>query len=321
MTEKNWTVQNEIRVDEFLRKELPVLLHAEISRGKIRRFIMKGEIFTAADKNSPRKICRNPSFILKKNSRIFVRIDEEKFFFEKQNDDAEFFVTQKNILFEDEFFIIVEKPAFLPTEKTFVASRKSAHDGVIEYLWKKNPQQKNPPYAGIMHRLDRTTSGALLFTKSRTVNKDVAKIFSSHEIKKIYAAVCTIKNPAAMNRLEEKNFSVENFLKRVSKKSEQCKMGAVEKNQGGDFCRTDFSVKKISGNFAAVECFLHTGRTHQIRATLSSIGLPVLGDELYGGKKFSRVMLHSKILEFVHPVTKKIVHAESNLPAEFSDFF
>ena len=69
------------------------------------------------------------------------------------------------VLFEDENLIFINKPAFFPVEQTITGSRANLHDAVVDYLWKRNPSLPNPPYAGIMHRLDRTTSGLILFTK------------------------------------------------------------------------------------------------------------------------------------------------------------
>lgn len=305
MIEKNWTANEKKTLNEFLRQKIPELLEGEISNSKIRRLIVSG----AAYINS--KQCRIPSFKINSGSTIKVLIDKDKFFFEKQPEDADFELTENDVLFEDEYLIAINKPPFLPTEQTITGQRKNAHDCTVEYLWKKNPSLRNPPYVGIMHRLDRETSGILLFTKSRSVNKDISEMFKNRGIKKIYRAVCTGKIP------EQKEFTVENFIARISPKSSACKMGIVPESKGGLFAKTDFKIISEKNGFIQIDCQLHTGRTHQIRVQLSSLNLPIAGDELYGGIKSDRIKLHARKMEFVYPVSKEKITIESEIPKDF----
>lgn len=244
MIEKIWTANEKKTLNEFLRQKIPELLEGEISNSKIRRLIVSG----AAYINS--KQCRIPSFKINSGSTIKVLIDKDKFFFEKQPEDADFELTENDVLFEDEYLIAINKPPFLPTEQTITGQRKNAHDCTVEYLWKKNPSLRNPPYVGIMHRLDRETSGILLFTKSRSVNKDISEMFKNRGIKKIYRAVCTGKIP------EQKEFTVENFIARISPKSSACKMGIVPESKGGLFAKTDFKIISEKNGFIQIDCQL-----------------------------------------------------------------
>lgn len=244
MIEKIWIANKKKTLNEFLRQKIPELLEGEISNSKIRRLIVSG----AAYINS--KQCRIPSFKINSGSTIKVLIDKEKFFFEKQPEDADFELTENDVLFEDEYLIAINKPPFLPTEQTITGQRKNAHDCTVEYLWKKNPSLRNPPYVGIMHRLDRETSGILLFTKSRSVNKDISEMFKNRGIKKIYRAVCTGKIP------EQKEFTVENFIARISPKSSACKMGIVPESKGGLFAKTDFKIISEKNGFIQIDCQL-----------------------------------------------------------------
>ena len=305
MIEKIWTSNKKETLNEFLRQKIPELLEGEISNSKIRRLIVSGAVYI----NS--KQCRIPSFKINSGSTIKVLIDKEKFFFEKQPEDADFELTENDVLFEDEYLIAINKPPFLPTEQTITGQRKNAHDCTVEYLWKKNPSLRNPPYVGIMHRLDRETSGILLFTKSRSVNKDISEMFKNRGIKKIYRAVCTGKIP------EQKEFTVENFIARISPKSSACKMGIVPESKGGLFAKTDFKIISEKNGFIQIDCQLHTGRTHQIRVQLSSLNLPIAGDELYGGIKSDRIKLHARKMEFVYPVSKEKITIESEIPKDF----
>ena len=305
MIEKTWTANEKKTLNEFLRQKIPELLEGEISNSKIRRLIVSGAVYI----NS--RQCRIPSFKINSGSAIKVLIDKEKFFFEKQPEDADFELTENDVLFEDEYLIVINKPPFLPTEQTITGQRKNAHDCAVKYLWQKNPALRNPPYVGIMHRLDRETSGILLFTKSRSVNKDISEMFKTRGIKKIYRAVCTGKLP------EQKEFTVENFIARISPKSSACKMGIVPESKGGLFAKTDFKIISEKNGFIQIDCQLHTGRTHQIRVQLSSVNLPIAGDELYGGIKSDRIKLHARKMEFVHPVSKEKITIESKIPKDF----
>lgn len=329
-----------IRLDDFLRNALPSKLSEpeNASNSKIRRLIVSGSVSVNGMK------IRRPAFLLRGKSEIRVFIDEAKFFYEKTPDDIKFEVSEKDVLFEDEYLIIVDKPSRFPTEETIVGSEKrdNLHSAVVRYLWRKNPSLRNPPYAGIMHRLDRETSGVILFTKSRSVNKKIQAMFENRGFRKIYVALCEITNESRNcsscgsgfpfgngfcegRKLSEengfsagKNFSVEMFMNRVSPKTRSAKWGFVPEEKGGLYSRTDFSVleeRLFEGKKCVlVQAELFTGRTHQIRVHLGSRGLPVLGDVLYGGSDAERIMLHSLNLEFFHPVTGKLVSVSAEVP-------
>ena len=415
------TVQSAATLNDFLRKELPKFLQgqnegragcvqdqnvarekAALSNSKIRRLLFSGNVMVAAsperkalqDQNGGKKalqaqnqrggffVCKNPAFALRKNARVKVSLDQEKFFYEKQSDDIKFELDSSRVLYEDDAIIVVNKPPRFPTEPTFVQDRDNLRAAVIRYLHKKIGLEKNPPYCGIVHRLDRDTSGVILFSKRRDCNAALFAAFDSSRLeeggadaagkaekaagslglglgsslrsaqeraaKKIYVAVC---EPAALSGLangsstandsKPKNaalsglekdfvqgqkagafkvgafFSVQNYLGRVSPKSEAAKWGNVPKEKGGKFARTDFKVLEKSGGRFFVQAELFTGRTHQIRVHLSQRGLPILGDQLYGGAQAERIFLHALSLELPHPLTGKPLRFEAPLPPEF----
>lgn len=307
---KTFTLKTDkkIRLDELLRLELPSLVGKEISNSKIRRLIVAGAVCV-----NSRQV-RVPGFIVFAKSTVTALIEEEKLFFEKPVDDIAFELTQKDVLFEDESIIVVNKPSHFPTEKTIVDSRDNLHAAVVRYLFNKqkitSPNAKNPPYCGIMHRLDRDTSGVILFTKKREVNAFCHDMFEQHTAKKVYIAAVS-KMP------EQKKFSVDFTMGRISPKGQSAKWGRLSPEKGGVTSRTDFEVTKIKSPFTLIECHLYTGRTHQIRVHLSSVGLSILGDELYGGKPFKRIMLHALSLTFPHPKTKEMICVKAPLPQEF----
>ena len=282
---------SKISLNEFLQKELPVKAgYKLISKSKIRRLIISHSVSV-----NGKEIIR-PGFILFENTIVTVKIDEEKIFYEKQPDDIKFEVTEKSVLFENDDLIFIDKPPFFPVEQTIVNNRDNLHDAVVRYLWKKNPELRNKPYVGIMHRLDRETSGVILFTKNRNVNKEISQMFQKHDFIKKYAAVVEdnyLLKPG-------KKFTVEKYMGRITSKSQKGRWGELPEEKGGVYSKTDFEViqkMEIEGRKCLlIECTLFTGRTHQIRVHLSEAGYPVLGDELYGGSPAKRLYLHSKEL-------------------------
>ena len=368
-----FTVEKPATLNDFLREELPSLLQdgdcgqnslqakdcgaaakIVVSNSKIRRLIFSQNVFVCPNgsqaqdarrapnhKASQAKdgggffLCKNPAFSLKKNARVKVLFDKEKFFYEKQNGDIEFELNDSRVLYEDDAIIVVNKPPHFPTEATFAQDRDNLRAAVIRYLHKKIGLDKNPPYCGIVHRLDRDTSGAILFSKKRTCNAALFAAFDSSEAesggssglagnlraaKKIYVAVC---EPAGSSGLANsfrvgQEFSVQNYLGRVSGKSQAAKWGFVPKEKGGKFARTDFKILEEKGGRFFVEAELFTGRTHQIRVHLSQKGLPILGDVLYGGRAAERIFLHARYLELPHPESGEPLRFEAPLPPEFA---
>ena len=118
--------------------------------------------------------------------------------------------------------------------------------------------------------------------------------------------------------LSNDSFSVQNYLGRVSQKSEAAKWGYVPKEKGGKFARTDFKILKKAGGLIFVQAKLWTGRTHQIRVHLAQSGLPILGDTLYGGRAAERIFLHALSLDLPHPISGQPQHFEAPLPPEFA---
>ena len=298
------------RLDEFLRRELPNSVvecsrseriennaeHGQFSNSKIRRLIVSGSVSVNG------RVVNRPAFELRGKSSIEVLFDSERFFYEKQPEDAAFTMSDEAVLYEDDNLIFVNKPADYPVEQTITGNRANLHDAVVDYLWKRNSSLRNPPYVGIMHRLDRTTSGVIVFTKTRSVNKEVSEVFQSHILTKQYLAVVEAPRNRHPELVSGSTFNVEMYMNRITGKSQQGKWGEVPESRGGQYSKTDFRVLKkitVEGRpCLLIECNLHTGRTHQIRVHLASRGLPILGDELYGGHPAKRLYLHAARLSF-----------------------
>ncbi|MBQ9538119.1 MAG: RluA family pseudouridine synthase, partial [Treponema sp.] len=320
----HWTSHSQERLDVFLRRELAGLMPAGVvlSNSKLRRMIVAGCVTVDG------RECRRPAFELRKGCRVSVSLDADRLFYEKDNGDIEFVLEAKDVLFEDDVIIVVNKPPFLPSEETVVKERRNLHQAVIDYLWKNNPSLRNPPYVGIMHRLDRETSGAILFTKSRSVNKAVHDAFEGHKVRKVYRAVSGCRDERGLSALcLPYSFSVEGFVGRVSPRGSPCKMGNLSEAEGGLYAHTDFSLlsleRRVGKTLCYFDCCLQTGRTHQIRLHLSNSGFPIIGDSLYGGEagfeeNGGRIMLHARLLEFCHPLSGNLISCEACLPPLFA---
>ena len=299
---------------EFLALTLPgELAHIsncpELSKSKIRRLIIAGCVTVNG------KQVRVPAFSVIRGSAIAVRFDTEKFGFEKKPEDTAFEMTEERILYEDEAVIVIDKPAGIPTEATIVASRDHLHAAVKRFLQARDGT-RNEPYVGLHHRLDRETSGVILFSKSRAVNPACHAMFETHIARKEYEALTAVQD-----FLPDDLFSVDNSLGRISVNSARAKWGAVL--SGGAPAHTDFRVLERFDRALRVLALPLTGRTHQIRVHLSGLGLPLLGDELYGGPNsldgysVARVMLHARSLAFPHPVTGTMVTVTAPLPPDY----
>ena len=168
---------------------------------------------------------------------------------------------------------------------------------------------------GIVHRLDKDTSGVMLIAKTDEVHEKLAHAFAQREVKKVYRALCwgVFRRTSGECRGP------------IGRHPVQRKKMAVMMNAGrGRAAWTDYRVLQQSKHGAEVECRLHTGRTHQIRVHLSHLRNPIWGDLLYGtqhtladGFKPERQMLHAAHLEIAHPVTGKMLQFEATLPADF----
>ena len=220
------------------------------------------------------------------------------------------------LLYQDDHLLVVDKPAGLPTQPTLDESRASVFTTLKAFLEQRDGR---PPYLGLHHRLDRDTSGVLLFTKDQKANLGVAALFASKTMRKTYQAL------AAPGTGCPDQWEVENHLGVVGRVGKASKFGAVR--SGGDAAQTSFRVLERLPGAVLVEARPHTGRTHQIRVHLAEDGHPIYGDAFYGGAMqlkapggavaVPRVLLHAAELEFPHPLTDAVLKIRCPLPADF----
>ena len=290
------------RLDFALADWLPAALGRPVSKAKIRKLIMAGAVYLN------RSRMRNASTVLNSGAIVEADVDTVRLFEDSTAHDKEFELTAGRILFEDPDLIVIDKPPGLPSHPTLDQSRDNLFAAVTRFLTRRD---KSAPELGIHQRLDRDTSGIMLFTKSRRVNAAVTEMFARHRALKTYQAL----TPGPRSKLA-REWTIRNHLGKVSSKSKRSKYGAVD--AGGDAAETHFCVIESYSRGLWIEAIPKTGRTHQIRVHLSEFGLPIFGDELYGDDKSApRLMLHASRLVFPHPVTGDQISVESPLPQDF----
>lgn len=308
-------------LDEYLSQWLSHLITPELSRSKIRQMILMGAVFV----NRHRE--KKPKAPVGAGAVVEVYYDERKLGASSGEVAAQQYrISRTDILYEDDYLIAINKPSGLPTQPTLDPLRSNLYDLLVKYR-AENPSATGGVYVGLHHRLDKDTSGIVLFTKKEEANVGVSQLFSEHKIEKAYHALVW-KTPWVSSSLptlsKNSEFFVENYLGKISSKNETSKYGKV--SSGGDFARTDFKVVEAFSSFLWLEARPKTGRTHQIRVHCSEMGLPILGDPLYFPSgvipmvQVPRLMLHAFSLKFEHPIKsigKGGVGIESPLPAEF----
>ena len=302
------TAHQGMRLDQALALLLPDALGQPLSKAKVRKLIVAGAVYL----NGTR--VRIASKELRANAKVDAYVDLKKLL-EREGPAADrtFRMDAARVLFEDEDLIAVDKPAGLPTQPTLDEARDNLFASVKKFLAERDGTAD--PYLGLHHRLDRDTSGVVLFTKTKRANAGVADLFSGHQARKVYHAL-TVR-PKKVNR----EWTVRNFLGRVEGKGgKKARFAAVR--SGGDSAHTEFRLIEELDAALYVEARPRTGRTHQIRVHLASDGMPILGDAHYGWESGQdptapRMMLHAVSLTFQHPIQQTETSVQSPLPGDF----
>lgn len=208
------------------------------------------------------------------------------------------------VICETENYIAVNKPSGLITEKNIYEN--SLELEVIRYLEKT----KKKPFVGIVHRLDRVTSGVVLFAKKKSVLKYLNLQFEKREIRKTYISISI-----STKKIEKKKDVLSHFLM-VDSKNKKAKIHDKEVNKAKK-CILKYKILDIKANMYLVEIKPQTGRFHQIRAQLSYIGMPIFGDEKYGGAKGfckKEIYLHAWKLKFKDFDSNKTIELVAETP-------
>jgi len=218
-------------------------------------------------------------------------------------------ITGLKIVFEDDDIIVVDKESGILSMATDKEREKTAYSIVKTYLKEKNPMNK----VFIVHRLDRDTSGVMIFAKTEEMQQKLQSDWSNLVIERKYIAIVE-------GRVEKSEDTIESYLREnsvfvtVSSKTDEF---------GGKLAISHYKVIGKSPAFTMLEVKIDTGRKNQIRAHMQDLGHPIIGDTKYGSKKnpLARLGLHAKTITFVHPKTGKTLEFISPVPARFTDMF
>ncbi len=213
------------------------------------------------------------------------------------------------IVYQDDDLAIIDKPAGLVVHP---APGNYAHTLVNALMHHfKKLSDINPERPGIVHRLDKETSGIIVVAKNNAAHLNLVKQFAEHSIKRIYVAL-------VKGKVEYNENVIEMPIGRHPLKRENMSVGFTKSTR---YAKTFYRTLKRTPAWSLVELEPFTGRTHQLRVHLAYIGHPILGDSKYGKQnEFVRMALHARYLGFVHPASGKFLEFNSPMPKEFSDF-
>ena len=208
-----------------------------------------------------------------------------------------------DILYEDDYLIAINKPCGLLSISNDKEKEITAYRMVSNYVKQNNKNN----YIFVVHRLDQDTSGVLMFCKNEKIRDKMQDNWNTIVKKRGYIAIVDGKLSG--------NGTIHSYL--LENKQQ---FVYSSRNKQGKEAITHYSVLKSNNNYSLVQVFIDTGRRNQIRVHLSEKGYPIVGDKKYKCKTnpIKRLCLHANILEFIHPVTKKLIHIESDIPSEFN---
>lgn len=215
-----------------------------------------------------------------------------------------------DILYEDEHLLVVNKPKGMVVHPAAGHTEGTLVNAVMAHCGDNLSGINGVLRPGIVHRIDKDTTGALVICKEDAVHRDLAEQLKEHSIKRRYRAI-------VQGNLKEDEGTIEGPIGRHP--TDRKKMAINYKN--GKDAVTHYKVLERFGQYTYIECRLETGRTHQIRVHMTSIGHPLLGDTVYGSSKnpfhLQGQTLHAMILGFRHPVTGEYIEFEAPLPDYF----
>ena len=218
-----------------------------------------------------------------------------------------------DILYEDEWLMVVNKPKDMVVHPSAGHMEGTLVNAVMAHCGEHLSGINGVLRPGIVHRIDMDTTGALVICKSDFAHQSLAEQLSVHSITRKYRAI-------VHGNLKEDEGTVRGAIGRHP--TDRKKMAINERN--GKPAVTHYRVLERFGNYTYIECQLETGRTHQIRVHMASIGHPLLGDAVYGPKKcpvknLQGQTLHAMVLGFIHPRTGAYMEFEAPLPEYFSN--
>ena len=281
------------RIDVFLVSRID-----ELSRSQIQKLFSKHEVFV----NSA--VCKEKKYKIKAGDSIEVYFSVEDEYIPKAEN------IELNIIYEDEDIVVIDKPRGMVVHPGAGNYNNTLVNALLYHVGEDLRELGETDRPGIVHRIDKDTSGILVVAKSKLAFDSLKEQFSKHSIKRWYYAL-------VYNNFGEDSGKIDRPIGRDKKN----RLRRAIDGENPKRAITRYEVMERFGNVVLIKAILETGRTHQIRVHFTSIGHPLVGDKLYGSKKdrfgADGQILHAAHLEFVHPRSGETVSFDSEPPEYF----
>ena len=320
---KNWKVEEKdsgISLLDFLHKKMESKGEIRERKGNKENREKEGKSFSISKRALKKRIEQNDCFVNGQverfASRVLTKGEEVKLDFPEEplglslGSKSRSFSANSldiSILYEDEHLFVCNKPSGLV----------SVGANSCESFFKNQKKRKQQVFP--VHRLDKGTSGVYLFAKSKQMQESLFLLFQKQEMKKTYWALVD-------GKVKKRKGSIENYLDKLHSYQGQMLWGEAKNKKKGKFSKTLWKSLQVSQVLEAslLECSPQTGRTHQLRVHLLSMGHPILGDYQYNQSwkcsyQAKRYLLHAKSLEFLHPHSGERVSLQAALPEDFKE--
>jgi 23S rRNA pseudouridine1911/1915/1917 synthase len=283
--------QTRQRLDRFLAQALPAF-----SRARLQTLIRDGFVLLNGKLPRPRDLVRTGDTVeLREPELEKVEAQPEQI--------------KLDVIFEDDDLLVLNKPAGIVMHPGAGHQAHTLVNALLAHCANLSGiGGKERP--GIVHRLDKETSGALVVAKNDATHRDLSSQFAARTMTKIYLALVA--------GILRKTSGV--IDKAIARHPVHRQRMSIARRQGRS-AKTEYRVLRSGEEISLIECILHSGRTHQIRVHLHHLGYPVLGDKLYGGKRagdYPRQMLHAWKLAFRHPRSGAEMSFEAPVPSDFA---
>lgn len=313
-----------LRLDKLLSNKLP-----DISRSRLKSLMVEGQVFLKETDNKPGKKMDNPSYKVKQGEEYILHIPDiiEP---EPEGEDIPL-----DVYYEDDDLIVLYKPVGMVVHPAPGNYSGTLVNALIHHCGDSLSGINGVRRPGIVHRIDKETSGLMVAAKSDKAHKGLAKQFAKHTVERAYYAICWgVPNPTADEIYGPIRRDSKNRLKmavREGGKEALTHYKVIKRLEPPRKITSRHNVKQgLPPTLSLVECRLETGRTHQVRVHMSHRGYPLVGDKLYSRRnnpqknfsdkakealaQFNRQALHAYLIGFIHPVTKEHLTFETELP-------